>query len=54
MKLVAGARARLVAAASAKKDIYLGDRDIAGLGKNYMTEAARLTGVASYTLHLRR
>lgn len=55
MKLVAAARSRLVAAASlGPKQIYVGDGDMAGLGKNYMTEAARLAGIDVYKLHLRR
>ena len=32
----------------------MGDRAVAGLGKNYMTEASRLEGIETYTLHLRR
>lgn len=54
MRLIADARARLVAAGVDKKEIYVGDRGVAGLGKNYMTEASRLEGIATYTLHLRR
>lgn len=55
VRLMADARARLVAAAACKtKEIYVGDRDIMGLGKNYMTEASRIEGIAAYTLHLRR
>ncbi|CAB1104763.1 unnamed protein product [Ectocarpus sp. CCAP 1310/34] len=54
MRLMADARARLVAAGLNKTEIYVGDRGVAGLGKNYMTEASRLEGIATYTLHLRR
>ena len=54
MRLMADARARLVAAGVSKKEVYVGDRAIAGLGKNYMTEASRLEGIESYTVHLRR
>ena len=54
VRLMVDARARLVAAGAAKKEIYVGDRAVAGLGKNYMTEASRLEGIATYTLHLRR
>lgn len=54
MRLMADARARLVAAGVERKSIYVGDRAVAGLGKNYMTEASRLEGIATYTLHLRR
>ncbi|CAM9258645.1 unnamed protein product [Ectocarpus fasciculatus] len=54
MRLMADARARLVAAGLNKREIYVGDRGVAGLGKNYMTEASRLEGIATYTLHLRR
>ncbi|CAM9609889.1 unnamed protein product [Laminaria digitata] len=54
MRLMADARARLVAAGVNKKEVYVGDRAVAGLGKNYMTEASRLEGIETYTLHLRR
>lgn len=54
MRLMVDARARLVAAGVGKKEIYVGDRAVAGLGKNYMTEASRLEGIDTYTLHLRR
>lgn len=54
MRLMAGARERLVAAGVSKKEVYVGDRAVAGLGKNYMTEASRLEGIETYTLHLRR
>lgn len=51
---MADARKRLVDAGVDRKDVYVGDRAVAGLGKNYMTEASRLEGIATYTLHLRR
>ena len=69
VRLMADARARLVAAGGGKeeiyvgdhdvedvgkKEIYVGDRDVAGLGKNFMTEGSRREGIAAYTLHLRR
>lgn len=54
VRLMADARARLIAAGADGKEIYIGDRGVAGLGKNYMTEASRLEGIATYTLHLRR
>lgn len=54
IRLIADARARLVAAGAQMQDIYVGDRAVSGLGKNYMTEASRLEGIATYTLHLRR
>lgn len=54
MRLMVDARARLVAAGENKKEVYVGDRAVAGLGKNYMTEASRLEGIETYTLHLRR
>ncbi|CAM9416364.1 unnamed protein product [Scytosiphon promiscuus] len=54
MRLIVDARARLIAAGVNKKEVYVGDRGVAGLGKNYMTEASRLEGIATYTLHLRR
>ncbi|CAM9705930.1 unnamed protein product [Discosporangium mesarthrocarpum] len=34
--------------------VYVGDRAVPGLGKNYMTEDSRREGVEVYTLHLRR
>lgn len=55
MRLMADARARLVAAGVAdKRAVYIGDRAIPGLGKNYMTEQSRIDGIAAYTLHLHR
>lgn len=55
MRLMADARARLIVAGNKeKKEYYVGDRAIPGLGKNYMTEKSRTDGIATYTLHLHR
>ncbi len=34
--------------------IYIGDTAISGSGKNFVTEADRKKGIATYTLHIRR
>jgi hypothetical protein len=48
--LMAAARDRLRQVA-AVKEIYT-DKDIPGLGKNYLTEAARLSGIDAYELYM--
>lgn len=35
-----------------KKDVYL-DRDIRGIGKNYMSEQSRTSGIEAYTFYIR-
>jgi len=34
------------------KDYYTGDRDLPGLGKNFMTERSRLEAIETYTFHI--
>jgi hypothetical protein len=51
MDLVVEARARLKGVTQTK-DMYT-DRDIKGLGKNYMLESSRLKGIEAYTFYLR-
>ncbi len=50
MDLVKEARKRLQAVSG--KEVYT-DKDVPGLGKNYMTERARLAGIEAYTFYLR-
>ena len=49
--LMLGARARLEAV-SQPKELYT-DKDIPGLGKNYMLERSRLKAIDTYTFYLR-
>ncbi|MBN1475731.1 DUF4954 family protein [Candidatus Sumerlaeota bacterium] len=48
--LMIEARSRLQAASG--KEIYT-DRDVKGLGKNYMSERSRVAGIEAYTFYLR-
>jgi hypothetical protein len=48
--LMIEARGRLESASG--KDVYT-DRDVQGLGKNYMTESSRLKGIDAYSFYLR-
>jgi len=51
--LMLDARKRLMIGDGQKAKIYVGDKPIRGLAKNYMTEDARHAGIEAYTFYIR-
>ncbi len=51
--LMIDARRRLDVKPDQKKDYYIGDKVIKGLGKNYLSDKNRLAGLETYTFYIR-